>query len=288
MGNSLISSTQLRMEDYADDVPDELAPVFEKLFGQLNPHMNDLSVLLNKRLTFGANIAAVFKDVTVNIPSVDWTYIGDTGAPAFSGTWVNYDNTSPYTDERAAFRINPEGLVSIKGTIKDGTINTSAFTLPPGFRPQTEINLACATNTGYGRLLIDETGVVQPVSGGTGWFAVQAHFYAEAVGGAQEWVGAVQNWRDKSWPVTVKATDTNGQDVVGDVKAVIPVMAWDLTKNVNTISSDTRTDGVNVQTGNAVHGCVWEPKGKGQVLLRRIGGLSPGRTYRVTLLIIGG
>jgi hypothetical protein len=281
----MAETTQLRLEDFTDELPEEVVPAFEKLFGVLNPHMNDLGSLLNKRLTFGANIAAVFKDVTVNIPAVDWINVGDAGAPAFANSWVN----SGGTDEPAAFRISPDGRVDIKGIVKNGTgVNTTIFTLPPGFRPGYEQDFAVACSTGYSRLRIQSSGTVNAITGSVTWNSLNCSFFASATGGGQEWAGAIQNWRDKNWPVTVKATGDNGEDVVGDVRAVIPIQAFDLSKNVNTISSDTRADGVNVQTGNAIHGVMWEPSGKGQVLLRRIGGLSPGRTYRVTLLIIGG
>jgi hypothetical protein len=103
--------------------------------------------------------------------------IGDAGQPAFQGTWVNED---PSTLTRARYWKDPMGLVHVEGTIQSGTINTTAFTLPEGYRPGVGTPpLPAATNTGYGEIRIAPTGEVLPVSGGTGYFGFSVHFKQE-------------------------------------------------------------------------------------------------------------
>jgi hypothetical protein len=102
-----------------------------------------------------------------------WFYVGDTShytdayeqIPNFSGTWVNFDSG---THTKAAFRRDQTGRVWLKGFIKSGTINTAAFVLPPSFRPTTSnVNFAVDANSAHGRVEIDTSGNVTPVSGST-------------------------------------------------------------------------------------------------------------------------
>lgn len=89
-------------------------------------------------------------------------------APTFSGTWVNEGTT--YND--AGYYRERGGRVHLKGVIKSGTINTTAFTLPTGYRPSRRQIFIANTNTGIGRLDVDTNGNVIPVSGGTTWFSL--------------------------------------------------------------------------------------------------------------------
>lgn len=58
--------------------------------------------------------------------------IGAQGQPGFEGTWVNW-GAGGFPD--AAFWKDPLGFVHLIGAVKSGTSGTTAFTLPPGFRP---------------------------------------------------------------------------------------------------------------------------------------------------------
>jgi len=60
-----------------------------------------------------------------------WHAVGGVGEPAFQNSWVNFG--APYA--AAAFRKDPFGRVMLRGSIKSGTINQTAFTLPAGYRP---------------------------------------------------------------------------------------------------------------------------------------------------------
>lgn len=96
---------------------------------------------------------------------------------AFSGTWTNYDTA---TYQRARFWKDPMGIVHIEGLIKDGTINTTAFVLPAGYRPGAALMFPAYTSTGVGRLDVSATGNVLPVSGGTGYFTINCQFKQES------------------------------------------------------------------------------------------------------------
>lgn len=113
------------------------------------------------------------KHMKIETPHV----VGDSGEPAFSGTWVNYD-TSTYRGAR--FWKDPMGIVHVEGLIKDGTINTTAFVLPEGYRPGVALIWPAYTSTGVGRLDIAATGNVLPVSGGTGYFSINVSFKQES------------------------------------------------------------------------------------------------------------
>ncbi len=69
------------------------------------------------------------------------------------------------------------GMVQVQGHVKSGTINTSAFTLPVGYRPAGTLTFAGVdgANTGQ-RLDIQADGSVRPVTGTNSFFAVNCAF----------------------------------------------------------------------------------------------------------------
>ncbi len=73
-----------------------------------------------------------------------WHEVGAAGEPAFANNWVNYG--SGFTT--AAFRKDSMGFVHLKGLVKTGTVNTTIFTLPAGYRPALTSMFVCVGNTG--------------------------------------------------------------------------------------------------------------------------------------------
>ena len=65
---------------------------------------------------------------TVPNPDTSWNEIS-----TFSGTWANH---SPGTYETAAYMMDGEGWVHLKGLVKDGAEGTSVFTLPSDYIPE--------------------------------------------------------------------------------------------------------------------------------------------------------
>jgi hypothetical protein len=89
-------------------------------------------------------------------------YIGSQGSPAFTNSWAHYG--APYAN--AGYLMRPDGWVELLGMIKNGTVGSSAFTLPPGWRPSTTKTLAVFSGSAnsIGRVDIGSDGTVTPVS----------------------------------------------------------------------------------------------------------------------------
>jgi hypothetical protein len=92
----------------------------------------------------------------------EWREVGATGQPAFTNSWVNH---TAVTQESAAFYRDALGIVHLKGLIKSGTIGTSAFTLPEGYRPPLTKRFACPSAGAYGQCDVGADGTVVPAVG---------------------------------------------------------------------------------------------------------------------------
>ncbi len=103
--------------------------------------------------------------------SEDWHEVGDGGEPAYQNGWVEY-NATEYGG--ASFYKDASGVVYLRGLVKSGTVNTTIFTLPTGYRP--EMRLLCSVQsgsntTGY-RLDVMQTGEVKQLSGSNTWISL--------------------------------------------------------------------------------------------------------------------
>lgn len=116
---------------------------------------------------FGAEQLIAQKKLTV-VDQVSFSaynkphYIGSQGSPAFTNLWVNFG--APYAN--AGYLMRPDGWVELIGMIKTGTVGSSAFTLPPGWRPSTTKSIAVFSGSAnsIGRVDIGTDGTVTPVS----------------------------------------------------------------------------------------------------------------------------
>jgi hypothetical protein len=84
--------------------------------------------------------------------------VGSVGAPAFTNSWVNFG--SGWAD--AAYWKDPFGMVHLRGLIKSGTVTASAFTLPPGYRPEVNQVFGVVSNGAAGRVDVLTDGTVVP------------------------------------------------------------------------------------------------------------------------------
>lgn len=100
--------------------------------------------------------------------NTNWIYVGNTGAPAFQNSWVNFG--SPYAN--ASYRKDTNGIIYFQGLIKSGTVGTTAFVLPPGYRPVTNHLMTVPSNTAFGQLLLQPDGSVNVNSGSNVWFSL--------------------------------------------------------------------------------------------------------------------
>lgn len=80
--------------------------------------------------------------------------------------WVNAAGVSGYDSQhaRAGFYKDKFGRVHLTGFIKDGTANSVAFVLPPGYRPQYRQMFAAISNNAIGRIDLFANGDVIPAS----------------------------------------------------------------------------------------------------------------------------
>lgn len=88
------------------------------------------------------------------------TVVGAQGAPAFENSWVAWGAGEAVP----AYWKDPFGYIHLKGVIKSGTVGNTAFTLPPGFRPQEKMTFATISNGALGRVDVTTGGAVQPVT----------------------------------------------------------------------------------------------------------------------------
>lgn len=87
--------------------------------------------------------------------------IGGTGQAPFTNSWTNFGSGW----QTAAFWRMPDGWVHLRGLIKSGTIGSSAFTLPPGYRPVLSEPFVCISNGAVGRVDVLTDGTVVPSVG---------------------------------------------------------------------------------------------------------------------------
>jgi hypothetical protein len=81
-------------------------------------------------------------------PQEGWHFVGAAGEPLFEHGFVNYPLNPPSSYERLAFFKDAAGIVHLKGAANGGEKDKSVFTLPPGFRPASERDLAFPVSCG--------------------------------------------------------------------------------------------------------------------------------------------
>lgn len=90
-----------------------------------------------------------------------FSLVGGTGQPAFLAGWVN---SVAAGDTPAGFLKTESGYVNLQGAITTGTVGSTAFVLPPGYRPPTNVAFAITSNGAAGIVTVDSGGNVTPVS----------------------------------------------------------------------------------------------------------------------------
>lgn len=101
----------------------------------------------------------------------DWTIIGDSGAPAFENSWVNFGGGHAV----AAFLKDNQNMVVIKGLVKTGTPVSTVFTLPTGYRPAEKLIISSiAQGSAIAQINIDIDGTVDVNVGSSTWTSLNA------------------------------------------------------------------------------------------------------------------
>lgn len=86
-------------------------------------------------------------------------------AVTFTNSWVNYAAgfaTATYIKDK-------NGFVHLKGTVKSGTVSTSMFNLPVGYRPLEQLIFTIVNNGAFGRVDVLANGDVV-LQGGSNLF----------------------------------------------------------------------------------------------------------------------
>lgn len=244
--------------------PDELRPALEQLFSSINPFFNDTSQALDRRLTLGSNLVSTYKEVTVTVPAVSWTSVpaatGTARDGSFENSWVNYG--SPASD--AGWRIDDTGRVYLRGLIKNGTIGQRVFTLQTGYKPEAYLHYTVPSNGAFGQLDIEADGDVIANIGNNAWFTLdEISFTATSPAAPAAFSGT-------GWPITLTPSFSSQYQI----KSVLLLQA-----------TDTATGNTNPHGASALPN--WRRGGKGQAIVDRVSGLTPGRTYKLLFLLLG-
>lgn len=88
--------------------------------------------------------------------------------PTLTNSWINFGGA----EATAGYFKDQFGVVHLKGTIKSGTLDAAAFTLPAGYRPAALTYYATNSNGAFGALNIYSNGEVRPKSGSSVFFSL--------------------------------------------------------------------------------------------------------------------
>jgi hypothetical protein len=113
----------------------------------------------------------------LNRPTDPWHYVGAAGEPAFQNSWANYGSTWGVCRYRKLLDM----LVLVEGLAAGGTMSTTMFTFPVGYRPGQDLIFPIGQNNSTANLRtnIYSDGRVEPNAGTNSWFSINALFLAE-------------------------------------------------------------------------------------------------------------
>src|SRR5216684_1572205 len=95
----------------------------------------------------------------VLVQKPNWQTVGTPG-PAFQNGWTNFDPLRP-----VQYCLDAFGYVLMRGILQSGTIGSTAFQLPPGFRIGRNARFSVDSNAAFGSCRIVSDGSVQPFVG---------------------------------------------------------------------------------------------------------------------------
>lgn len=97
--------------------------------------------------------------------------------PTLIDSWVAFG--APYPAPQ--YFKDSIGMVHLRGAIKNGTIGSSAATLPAGYRPGYNCSFSVPSNVGAGIIVVQTDGSLVPIAGSNSSFLLDgASFRAEA------------------------------------------------------------------------------------------------------------
>lgn len=102
--------------------------------------------------------------------------VGGTDEPAYQNSWTQY--TSPWLP--SYFFKTSDGVVTLSVMTKSGTLNSTIFTLPSGYRPSGIVSCAGQDSAGAVLVKVNSDGTVATEAGSSNsWLAFNLSFLAE-------------------------------------------------------------------------------------------------------------
>jgi len=128
------------------------------------------------------NVTNTAGNTTVNSIEIEdsgWIFVGDTGAPAFENSWQDYDGDFTAGGYGSCRFRKINGVVYLEGLATSGTLGTTIFTLPEGYRPfGIIITHSLTSGNGSSRLDVNTNGNVICNTGNNNWFSIWCSFVA--------------------------------------------------------------------------------------------------------------
>ena len=236
MAQSIASQSFDPSGDYASDA-DSLAVA-------INTHMSDVQAALEQGLSRTSNLGCLTWSFKVSVPS---NYFDVT----FLNAWTNFGSgwaNSSYSKDSS-------GYVRLRGMLKSGTVGTTAFNIPVGFRPAATASFSVLSNGLFGRVDISSAGDVTPQPPCNNAYV--------SLDGIQFQCTDISPYVASCFPVKKQCTLPTGQAAWVTIDAVS-----DITPGLAAI----QVSGFQ---------CSWRNQ-SGYVSIDNIPGLIPSRTYLVT------
>jgi hypothetical protein len=240
---------------------DDLSGDWGKDKDSILPNLNTLAVQLASGLGGGLrlteNLGAQLLQFQVTIPP-DWTVIS-----SFSNGWTQI---AAGALETGRYLKDSLGAVRLEGAIRSGAMNSTAFTLPPGYRPSAQLIFPAYAWNGatqvLGSLMINADGTVVPFLGANTEFHLSGITFASSERAA---------YAPACWPKYFKSSLPNGKAAM-----VVPGLVQDITPGGN--GGVVALPATSVASAND----------SGRIRIDNILGLLPNHTYKVNLYALPG
>jgi hypothetical protein len=250
---SLITGFKLQVEEYASQ-----ATWIEKLLRPLNNFSQSAVNAVNGGLIVGQNVMATYKTSRVVIPPLVWVNLTPENSTQTAG------------EPTLGYRVAWDGSVYIRGAVAPTTKSngTVLWTLPSAsLYPEATLTLMlnhdhgsshayCTVSASDGKLRIYNLN-----ASATNVFFNETYFLAKNP-------PALPTFTGPDWPLRL-ATDMPAM-----VKSLIVA---------NCVDVET-----SLALGHGLAGVDWSQATRNEIVVRRINGLTPNRSYDVTFLMFGG
>lgn len=239
-------TVRLQLEDFPDQ-----AKWIGKLLDPINQHSNGTNHILGGNLSLLDNMGVVVKEQTIAVPS-DWIKVGDSTDPR-SPPYLNGWSGSAFVPR---FRKDSFGMVYVEGNINGGSLNVPAFFLPTSYRPEFGLFIPSLGGAAFGALEILSTGEVMSLVGSNSNFNIACSFTSS----------------DRT-PFVPTCFPIQLAHQLGNRKPLL----------VLAVVSDADTERHTAVASMSVD---WEDLGTGKISIRNIPNLVPGKSYKVSFIII--